>query len=664
MKKIFYSIMALALLTACSNDDMLPEVPNEGLIELASVGIGAQTRGSVDDEGEFSFSDGDKVLMTVEVNENSFSNSFTYNGGKWTQDAPVGDYRSIYVQDSPTVNSIVSYGGKAEGGVYTDQSSMESYAMASSLAADPMRYLGDITIDENVVTARLDHDNSDLALKVYDGYDEKNTLVENTPVLKVIVDEDGSGADSKLLNFTAWNAGKDFDANGYYTLFRVQLPAGCSILEAELSNVNETAGGLKTDIFFRASDCQPSNEIDLEAGRRYSASYTYDMLKTVATVNVSISPFEGGDLDHDIIASRDWSFDETTKTYTVFTAEGLQIVNQDIAKNIATKGAYNITLAADITLPDPVAPETSNWIPLGHQVNDVENYIFEEYPYSGVFDGAGHTISNLRINNDDTDNRCVGLIGLIGDGGAVKNLTLDNPEITSTGSCVGGLVGYSDRSTESHLITNCHIKGGSIKSAFEVGGIAGEYLGDMLACTVNGTIIEGHSKVGGLIGFQYHGRIIACGVDGVNLRCSDNLFGGIAGFWGATGLSQSPGYMYSCYAKDCTKGTDSQALEGTANLLGAFGVQEGYSLTAKNCAYRAKNGSITYGLGGTDGPTNGDLLSSELFTETGTADSDWPTASRDLNVGIDEWNGFDPTLPCNWEWNTSATEEGKLKVKQ
>ncbi len=117
--------MALALLTACSNEDMLPEVPNEGLIELASVGIGTQTRGSVDDEGEFSFSDGDKVLMTVEVNENSFSNSFTYNGGKWTQDEPVGDYRSIYVQDSPTINSIVSYGGKAEGGVYTDQSSME-----------------------------------------------------------------------------------------------------------------------------------------------------------------------------------------------------------------------------------------------------------------------------------------------------------------------------------------------------------------------------------------------------------------------------------------------------------------------------------------------------------------------------------------------------------
>ncbi len=161
-----------------------------GLVELASVGIGAQTRGSVDEDGKFSFSDGDKVLMTAKVDGTSIYNSFTYKGGKWTQDAPVGDYRAICVQDSPTINSIVSYGGKIEGGVYTDQSSMESYAMASSLVADQTR--GKIEFDGNVASARLDHSNSDLALKVYDGYDKNNTLAEGTPVLKVIVDMDGS----------------------------------------------------------------------------------------------------------------------------------------------------------------------------------------------------------------------------------------------------------------------------------------------------------------------------------------------------------------------------------------------------------------------------------------------------------------------------------------
>ncbi len=291
MKKIFYSLIGLALFTACSNDDMMPDVPKEGPVQLASVNVGSMTRGSIDN-GEFAFNYGDKVVMTATVNSSLVSNTFTYEGGKWSQDAPEGNYSLIYIQDNPMIESIVSYGGNAtalsDGG--RNQNSRENYIAADVLKADIS--MGNIWFADGIVFAQLAHGNSDLALKVYDGYDEKNTLVENTPVLKVIVDEDGSSPDSKLLTFTAWNAGKDFDANGYYTLFRVQLPAVGSILEAELSNVNETAGGLKTDILFRASDGQPSNEIDLEAGRRYSASYTYDMLKTVATVSVSISPFE------------------------------------------------------------------------------------------------------------------------------------------------------------------------------------------------------------------------------------------------------------------------------------------------------------------------------------------------------------------------------------
>ncbi len=660
MKKIFYSIMALALLTACSNEDMLQEVPNEGLIELASIGIGTQTRGRVDDEGEFSFSDGDKVLMKVEVNENSISNSFTYNaaGNKWTQDAPVGNYRSIYVQDNPTINSIVSYGGDVQKIFYTDQSSMEKYAKASSLAADPMRYLGDISIDGNIVTARLDHDNSDLALKVYDGYDEKNTLAEGTPVLKVIIDIDGQGPASITETYTAWNAGKASDADGnVYTLFRVQLRNFSSILKAELSNVNATAGDLKTEILFRASDGQPSNEIDLEAGRRYSASYTYDMLKTVATVNVSISAFEDNP-NQNITASKEWSFDETTKTYTVFTAEGLQIVNQDITKNIATKGDYNITLAADITLPDPVAPETSNWTMLGYfDWSDLNEYLYE-----GTFDGAGHTIRNLQIN-EPTANDAALVYGL-SNNGAVKNLTLENPVIYSD-DCAAGIVASNSLYAPNAFVTNCHIKGGDIKSSREVGGIAGEYYGNMLACTVSETTIEGYA-IGGIVGsMNFGGRIIACGVNEVKFIPSSNnaSVGGIAGYLNAWSLDGEAIHIYSCYIKDCTKGTDLQALEGTANMTSAVCVYGDCSLSMYNCAYRTKGNSITYGVCGTESEqTNNDYTVDMFITQIGMISTDWSIAASNLNEGIRDWNEYNPTLPCNWEWD--ATAEGKLKVKQ
>ncbi len=431
--------------------------------ESGSSFISKAPRGAVDDDAEFHFSDRDKVLMTATVDGKSTSNSFTYNaaGDKWEQDAPVGNYKSICVQDNPTIESIVSYGGKAEGGVYTDQSSMERYAMASELIADQTK--GKIELDGNVVTARLAHDNSDLALKVYDGDTEENALAEETPVLKVTIDKDGSNMGSVTKTYTAWNMGKHTDEKGTYTLFRVQLRARCTILKAELSKIKGEDDVVTREILFTLnSNNMPSNEVDLERGKRYTAEYTY---------------------------YKDVALDETTKTYTVFTAEGLQQVNQTIANNIQTKAAYNITLAADITLPDPVAPETSNWIPLGY-----EDEYYKIYSYKGTFDGAGHTISNLQINS--TASYYVGLIGVMGEGGAVQNLTLNNPVIASTGACVGGLVGsFNYYEINNTTITNCHIKGGSIKGEQTVGGIAGDCVGDIVACTVNGTTIDGYTIV-------------------------------------------------------------------------------------------------------------------------------------------------------------------------
>ncbi len=657
MKKIFFLggvVVILTLFAACSKDVIHPET-QEGLIELASVGIGEQTRGFVDDDGQYFFVSGDKVLMEASVNGSTIRNTFTYDGAIWSQDAPIGNYKAIFVQDKPQILSVASYGGYATEIYIADQSSMDNYAMASCLMAD--QSMGQIKFDGNFVTACLDHYNSDLALKVYDGYDEKNTLVEDTPVLKVIIDEDGSGSDSKLLNFTAWNAGKSTDSDGTYTLFRVQLPAGCSILKAELSNVNETAGGLKTDILFRANDGQPSNEIDLERGRRYSASYTYDMLKTVATVDVSISPFEGGDLDHDITASKDWSFDATTKTYTVFTAEGLQIVNQDIANNIATKGIYNITLAADITLPDPVAPETSNWTMLGKV--DFSSYPYN-YFYEGTFDGAGHTISNLQINEPTED--YAALVYALSNNGAVKNLTLENPVICS-GNYAAGIAALYSLDGLNCSITNCHIKGGSIKGV-DAGGFIANSTGNIIACTVSGTTVEGY-RIGGIASLpNYQGKIIACGVNEVNFIPTSNTawVGGIVGYMNASSWDGEDTYIYSCYVKDCTKGTDMQALAGTANMMGGIGIFENCTVTMYNCAYRVKENSITYGVNGEKtGPTDNDYTVDMFITETGTPGGDWTTAVTELNAGINFWNSFAPTLPCGWEWD--ATAEGKLKVK-
>ena len=64
-------------------------------------------------------------------------------------------------------------------------------------------------------------------------------------------------------------------------------------------------------------------------------------------------------------------------------------------------------------------------------------------PFTAVFDGNSHSISNLAIRRDQT---YVGLFGAIGDGAAIRNLGLiDNLAAGGDGdNRVGGLVGQQN----------------------------------------------------------------------------------------------------------------------------------------------------------------------------------------------------------------------------
>ena len=76
------------------------------------------------------------------------------------------------------------------------------------------------------------------------------------------------------------------------------------------------------------------------------------------------------------------------------------------------------------------------WSPIGGETN----------PFAAVFDGNGHTISNLAIRRDQTH---VGLFGRMGLGAAIRNLGLVDNLADYTGSSssetnIGGLVGIAE----------------------------------------------------------------------------------------------------------------------------------------------------------------------------------------------------------------------------
>ena len=174
--------------------------------------------------------------------------------------------------------------------------------------------------------------------------------------------------------------------------------------------------------------------------------------------------------------------DDGEGNYTVTTAEGLKAV-ADIANN--GNLGINITLTGNIDL------KGIDWTPIGTASNNA---------YTGTFDGNGHTITGLTVNQEGT--KYVGLIGFIGSNGTVKNVKLENVNITGSfyvGGVVGGNYGTVIACTSS----------GNVSGNTYVGGVVGDNYGTVTACTASGSV-KGSSNVGGVVGYNSRGSVTAC----------------------------------------------------------------------------------------------------------------------------------------------------------
>jgi hypothetical protein len=116
--------------------------------------------------------------------------------------------------------------------------------------------------------------------------------------------------------------------------------------------------------------------------------------------------------------------------------------------------------------------------------------IFPGKPFTGVFDGSGYTISNLKI----TGVEYLGLFGGLETGGKISNLGLVAVDVNGTGDYVGGLVGTNYEGS----IISCYSTG-KVSGDKRVGGLVGLNIGDMTACYSTCVVIGG-SYVGGLVG--------------------------------------------------------------------------------------------------------------------------------------------------------------------
>ena len=185
-----------------------------------------------------------------------------------------------------------------------------------------------------------------------------------------------------------------------------------------------------------------------------------------------------------------------------------------------------------------------------------------------MFDGRGHTISNLTI----TGGSVLGLFGQLGDGAVVSSLGLEAVAVNGTGRNIGGLVGHNVHgsvsiSYASGLVSGGYSVGGLVGYNYDgsvsisystgavtgdrdIGGLVGENMwGDITRSYSNGTV-NGNTCVGGLIG-QNCGSATHC--YSTSTVEGDSLVGGLVG---CNFFNAFPGVVTGCFWDIQTSGQD------------------------------------------------------------------------------------------------------------
>ena len=368
-----------------------------------------------------------------------------------------------------------------------------------------------------------------------------------------------------------------------------------------------------------------------------------------------------------------YTYDELTNTYTINNANGLLAWNKAVQDDLT----LNCTLSADIDMTDINLTKSdttgTNWTPIGSYGNS----------YTGTFDGSGHTITGLTINQEETN--YVGLIGCLGSGGKVQNLTLENVNITgsSTDADVGSVVGLNFGT-----VTDCHLVSGSVSGSStdsDVGGVVGRnFDGTVTACTASGSISGNGDSVGGVVGSNTYsnGIVIDChfisgsisgsgdyyvgGVVGWNTfgtvtacTASGDIFGSDVNVGGVVGWNS--GTVIACYHT-------SGSISGSGDYVGGVVGENRDTVTSCYHALGSISSSGDY-VGGVVGykfystetacywsDYNGNGIgNNNLFTDDETTKVDgttvtWADAVEGMNEAIETWNSNNPDEQCDWKY--------------
>ena len=148
--------------------------------------------------------------------------------------------------------------------------------------------------------------------------------------------------------------------------------------------------------------------------------------------------------------------------------------------------------------------------------------------FTGIFDGLGHTISNLYVNLGDQN---AGLFSRTGSGSSIRNVGLVGATVgSSIAGNVGGLVGSNSGTVSNSYAT------GSVSGTTSIGGLVGSNYGTISNSYATGSV-SGTTNVGGLVGINNYGGKVSNSYATGSVSGTTNVGGLVGNAYGGSILS-------------------------------------------------------------------------------------------------------------------------------
>ena len=448
------------------------------------------------------------------------------------------------------------------------------------------------------------------------GADTLSTQLASTNVIVETAADGGSGNGDIFVNDTiTWSSGNTLTLN--------------AIRNIEINSAIDASQG-------------DGGKLVLEYGQG-SADGTIDGQQAYYLINAPVSLQASGESNGNNVSPTNFTTqlgaDGTAIHFTTITnTEGADLNNQ-LESNLNG----NFALSTNITLTGTV-----NWTPVS--------------PYTGHFDGLGHTIFNLSIDKASVPN--VGFFGVLADA-TVQNLNILNADVTgSTG--VGVFVG---RTTGNTTITNAHVSG-KVEAKETGASDAGGFVGFATPLTISFSsaavdVTAAGRNVGGFVGdanggsYQY---ILATG------NATSTGRGQVGGFGGLVRADVSDSFALgnATQAGEFNQGVGGfigrlssgnisrnysvgEATGGDSNQGGFIGNLSGSGVTLTNNFWDTENSNLDNAAGsgaptGVTGLKTAEMKTAEMKDTSESTSWDFGTDPQSWVLSSDLTYGGYPTL--------------------